>query len=76
MPTEVVLALQEQSNMKEILQQKIDEITKQIVYWREQVFVTHPNDMEQLNTTITSLEYVLYNYQKMLKKYEQNPPRN
>lgn len=69
-PTEVVLALQEQSNMKEILQQKIDEITKQIVYWREQVFVTHPNDMEQLNTTITSLEYVLYNYQKMLKKYE------
>jgi len=70
MPTEVVLALQEQSNMKEILQQKIDEITKQIVYWREQVFVTNPNDMEQLNTTITSLEYVLYNYQKMLKKYE------
>lgn len=70
MPTVVVLALQEQSNMKEILQQKIDEITKQIVYWREQVFVTNPNDMEQLNTTITSLEYVLYNYQKMLKKYE------
>lgn len=70
MPTEVVLALQEQSNMKEILQQKIDEITKQIVYWKEQVFVTNPNDMDQLNTTITSLEYVLYNYQKMLKKYE------
>lgn len=70
MPTEVVLALQEQSNMKEILQQKIDEITKQIAYWNQQVFVTHPNDMEQLKTTITSLEYVLYNYQKMLKKYE------
>ena len=55
---------------KEILQQKIDEITKQISYWKEQVFVTNPNDMEQLNTTITSLEYVLYNYQKMLEKYE------
>ena len=55
---------------KEILQQKIDEITKQISYWNEQVFVTNPNDMEQLKTTILSLEYVLYNYQKMLEKYE------
>jgi hypothetical protein len=55
---------------KEILQQKIDEITKQLSYWKEQVFVTNPNDMDQLNTTITALEYVLYNYQKMLKKYE------
>ena len=55
---------------KEILQQKIDEITKQIAYWNEQVFVTHPNDMEQLKTTITSLEYVLYNYKKMMEKYE------
>ena len=55
---------------KEILQQKIDEITKQISYWKEQVFVTNPDDMEQLNTTILSLEYVLYNYKKMLKKYE------
>ena len=55
---------------KEILQQKIEEITKQISYWKEQVFVTNPNDMEQLKTTILSLEYVLYNYKKMLKKYE------
>ena len=55
---------------KEILQQKIDEITKQISYWKEQVFVTNPDDMEQLNTTLISLEYVLYNYKKMLKKYE------
>ncbi len=55
---------------KEILQQKIDEITKQISYWKEQVFVTNPDDMEQLNTTLISLEYVLYNYQKMLEKYE------
>ena len=55
---------------KEILQQKIDEISKQLSYWKEQVFVTNPNDMDQLNTTITALEYVLYNYQKMLKKYE------
>lgn len=55
---------------KEILQQKIDEITKQLSYWKEQVMVTNPIDMDQLNTTITALEYVLYNYQKMLKKYE------
>ena len=55
---------------KEILQQKIEEITKQISYWKEQVFVTNPDDMEQLNTTLVSLEYVLYNYKKMLKKYE------
>lgn len=55
---------------KEILQQKIDEITKQISYWKEQVFVTKPDDMEQLNTTLISLEYVLYNYKKMLQKYE------
>lgn len=55
---------------KEILQQKIDEITKQISYWKEQVVVTNPYDMDQLNTTITALGYVLYNYQKMLKKYE------
>ena len=55
---------------KEILQQKIDEITKQISYWEKQIFVTNPNDMEQLKTTILSLEYVIYNYKKMLKKYE------
>ena len=55
---------------KEILQQKIDEITKQISYWKEQVFVTNPDDVEQLNTTLISLEYVLYNYKKMMKKYE------
>lgn len=55
---------------KEILQQKIDEITKQISYWKKQVFVTNPDYMEQLNTTLISLEYVLYNYKKMLKKYE------
>lgn len=55
---------------KEILQQKIDEISKQLSYWKEQVMVTNPIDMDQLNTTITALEYVLYNYQKMLKKYE------
>ena len=55
---------------KEILQQKIEEITKQLNYWKEQVMITNPIDMDQLNTTITALEYVLYNYQKMLKKYE------
>lgn len=47
------------------LDEKIKEIEKQISYWNQQVFVTNPNDMEQLKTTITALEYVLYNYRKM-----------
>lgn len=47
------------------LDEKIKEIENQICYWNQQVFVTHPNDMEQLKTTITALEYVLYNYRKM-----------
>lgn len=47
------------------LDEKIKEIENQICYWNQQVFVTNPNDMEQLKTTITALEYVLYNYRKM-----------
>lgn len=47
------------------LDEKIKEIENQIYYWNQQVFVTSPNDMEQLKTTITALEYVLYNYRKM-----------
>lgn len=47
------------------LDEKIKEIEQQISYWNQQVFVTNPNDMEQLKTTITALEYVLYNYRKM-----------
>lgn len=46
------------------LDEKIKEIENQIYYWNQQVFVTSPNDMEQLKTTITALEYVLYNYRK------------
>ena len=47
------------------LDEKIKEIENQIYYWNQHVFVTSPNDMEQLKTTITALEYVLYNYRKM-----------
>ena len=57
------------------LDEKIKEIEKQISYWNQQVFVTHPNDMEQLKTTITALEYVLYNYRKMKDSNVQYIPK-
>jgi hypothetical protein len=57
------------------LDEKIKEIEKQISYWNQQVFVTHPNDMEQLKTTITALEYVLYNYRKMKYSNVQSVPK-
>ena len=34
------------------LDEKIKEIENHICYWNQQVFVTSPNDMEQLKTTI------------------------
>jgi len=57
------------------LDEKIKEIEKQISYWNQQVFVTNPNDMEQLKTTITALEYVLYNYRKMKDSNVQSIPK-
>jgi hypothetical protein len=57
------------------LDEKIKEIEQQISYWNQQVFVTHPNDMEQLKTTITALEYVLYNYRKMKDSNVQSIPK-
>ncbi len=57
------------------LDEKIKEIEQQINYWNQQVFVTHPNDMEQLKTTITALEYVLYNYRKMKDSNVQSIPK-
>lgn len=57
------------------LDEKIKEIEKQICYWNQQVFVTNPNDMEQLKTTITALEYVLYNYRKMKDSNVQSIPK-
>lgn len=57
------------------LDEKIKEIEKQLSYWKEQVFVTNPNDMDQLKTTITALEYVLYNYRKMKDSNVQYIPK-
>ena len=57
------------------LDEKIKEIEQQISYWNQQVFVTNPNDMEQLKTTITALEYVLYNYRKMKDSNVQYTPK-
>lgn len=57
------------------LDEKIKEIEQQISYWNQQVFVTNPNDMEQLKTTITALEYVLYNYRKMKDSNIQSIPK-
>lgn len=57
------------------LDEKIKEIENQICYWNQQVFVTNPNDMEQLKTTITALEYVLYNYRKMKDSNVQSVPK-
>lgn len=57
------------------LDEKIKEIEQQISYWNQQVLVTNPNDMEQLKTTITALEYVLYNYRKMKDSNVQYIPK-
>ena len=57
------------------LDEKIKEIEQQISYWNQQVFITNPNDMEQLKTTITALEYVLYNYRKMKDSNVQYIPK-
>ena len=52
--------------------QKIDEQIKelncQVMYWQNQEFVTHPNDRDMLKTTIMSLEYVIYNLNKIKEK--------
>lgn len=58
-------------NMEEIDRQ-IQELEKQVSYWRSREFDIDPKDLDMLKTTITSLEYVIYNLQKMKVHYEQN----
>jgi prefoldin subunit 5 len=60
----------------EDIERQIKEIKAQISYWNERVFDAGPQNMDMLNTTITSLEYVLYNLEKIKASYEQNPPRH
>lgn len=52
--------------MKEI-ERQIKEIKAQISYWQGRTFDINPLEMEDIKTTVTSLEYVLYNLEKMKK---------
>lgn len=46
--------------MKEI-ERQIKEIKAQISYWQSRTFDINPLELDIIKTTITSLEYVLYN---------------
>lgn len=50
------------------IDKQIKELNQQIIYWQMQEFVTAPNDRDMLKTTITSMEYVIYNLNKIKEK--------
>lgn len=56
----------------EEIERQIKEIKAQISYWQGRTFDINPLEWDVIKTTITSLEYVLYNLEKMKKYYEQN----
>ena len=56
----------------EEIERQINEINAQISYWQGRTFDINPLEWDVIKTTITSLEYVLYNLEKMKKYYEQN----
>lgn len=56
----------------EEIERQIKEIKAQISYWQGRTFDINPLEMKAIKTTVTSLEYVLYNLEKMKKYYEQN----
>ena len=56
----------------EEIERQIKEIKAQIVYWHGRTFDINPLEWDVIKTTITSLEYVLYNLEKMKLYYEQN----
>lgn len=56
----------------EEIDRQIKEIKAQISYWQGRTFDINPLEWEVIKTTVTSLEYVLYNLEKMKKYYEQN----
>lgn len=56
----------------EEIERQIKEIKAQISYWQGRTFDINMLEMEDIKTTVTSLEYVLYNLEKMKKYYEQN----
>lgn len=56
----------------EEIERQIKEIKAQILYWNGRTFDINPLEWDVIKTTITSLEYVLYNLEKMKLYYEQN----
>ncbi len=56
----------------EEIERQIKEIKGQISYWQGRTFDINPLEWDVIKTTVTSLEYVLYNLEKMKKYYEQN----
>jgi len=58
--------------MLEEINNQIQELEKQVSYWRSKEFDIDHKDWDMLKTTITSLEYVIYNLQKMKVHYEQD----
>ncbi|MBO7527523.1 MAG: hypothetical protein J6T74_06505 [Clostridia bacterium] len=56
----------------EEIERQIKEIKAQIFYWQGRTFDINPLEWDVIKTTVTSLEYVLYNLEKMKKYYEQN----
>ena len=56
----------------EEIERQINEIKAQISYWQGRTFDINPLEWDVIKTTVTSLEYVLYNLEKMKKYYEQN----
>lgn len=56
----------------EEIERQIKEIKAQISYWQGRTFNINPLEWDVIKTTVTSLEYVLYNLEKMKKYYEQN----
>ena len=56
----------------EEIDRQIKEIKTQISYWQGRTFDINPLEWDVIKTTVTSLEYVLYNLEKMKKYYEQN----
>ena len=56
----------------EEIERQIKEIKAQISYWQGRTFDINPLELDVIKTTVTSLEYVLYNLEKMKKYYEQN----
>jgi hypothetical protein len=56
----------------EEIERQIKEIKAQISYWQGRTFDINPLEWDVIKTTVTSLEYVLYNLEKMKLYYEQN----